>query len=235
MLGVSLTAHLLVLGAQLITYRWKGWSAPTRPLKLIYEREALRNNYEQAREELQRAQARLKDLRTSASFLSVGTTAGGALSRALLGPGPSDLSQTMPEIRIGGGGALGLPSAAASNVEGWAAAIDLTNISEAAQGNPVLLSYFSAIREQIQRTANEQPWLRHGASTEGTIYIGFVISRMGVIQSAAIIPEKSAPSTLLQDVSLRIIQAASPFPPFPPSFQESSKTVMVPIEFVLGS
>ena len=113
--------------------------------------------------------------------------------------------------------------------------VDLTNLAEAAQGNPVLLSYFSVIREQIQQTANKRTWMTGQERVEGIVYLSFVLSPKGRIQSAAVVPERSVSSSALQGVALNIIKAAGPFPPFPPSMDEPSKTVVVPLEFLMGS
>ncbi len=113
--------------------------------------------------------------------------------------------------------------------------VDLTNLAEAAQGNPVLLSYFSVIREQIQQTANKRTWMTGQERAEGIVYLSFVLSPKGHIQSAAVVPERSVSSSALQGVALNIIKSAGPFPPFPPSMDEPSKTVVVPLEFLMGS
>ena len=77
-------------------------------------------------------------------------------------------------------------------------------------------------------------WLPSGEITGGIIYIGFSIGRSGEIDSIAVVPDRSVDSPLLRKTALHIIESSSPFLPFPPSLQESSKTVVVPIEFSLG-
>ena len=234
-LAISFVGHIIVLGAQLLFGGWIRLPASLIPVKLVYEQQTAHDENRWMEEELHRAQSRLKELPPPSSLSLQG---GGAQSQPIgRGMGSdlvSEISNSVSQIRIGEGGALSLPSATAGS-GAWSSAIDLTNVIAAAQGNPVLLSYFSAIREQIQRTANGHPWLPQGAPTEGVICIGFVLNRTGEVQSATIITERSAPSSLLRDVALRIIKSSGPFPPFPPSFTESSKTIMVPIEFVLGS
>ena len=111
----------------------------------------------------------------------------------------------------------------------------MTNITLAAQGNPVLLSYFGAIREQIQRIANEGTWVSGvGQPGGGVVYIGFVIGRTGAIQSASVIVDRSVPLPPLQAAALRIVQLSGPFPPFPPSIAsaEDAIALTIPIEFV---
>ena len=99
----------------------------------------------------------------------------------------------------------------------------------------MLYSYLSAMREHIQRVANKQAWLSRQAEGAGTVYIGFVVNQTGAVESVGVVAGRSVGSRLLQDAALRIIQAASPFVPFPPSFGASSKTIVVPIEFSFGA
>ena len=114
------------------------------------------------------------------------------------------------------------------------AVVDLTNLIEAAQGDPVLLSYFGAIREQIQRAANRRPWLE-GELTQGLVYVAFALRADGEVSSVSVVKDRSAASAHLQDAAARIIQSASPFPPFPPSLAGGAKTIVVPLEFLLSS
>ena len=231
-LGISSVGHALILGATLLIPGWGRW-LDLHPLQLVYERH-LAQEGQWAAEELRRAHTRRLEL-PNPSSLPQGALAAGAPGGRGLGEAIAiGISNSLSQIRIGEGQALSLPYADASS-GAWSAAADLTNVVAAAQGNPVLLSYFSAIREQIQETANEHAWLPKGATTQGTICVGFIVNRLGQIQSASIIAERSSPSPLLRDVALRIIKSAAPFPPFPPSFQDSSKAILIPIEFVLGS
>ncbi len=236
-LAISVAGHVVVLGAQLLTTGgFSRFGRAAHPLKLIYEYEAAKGNLSWAQQELRRAQARVHEAPDPSSQPFQGAGADGQpLEGWLQGAVASRLSNLIAQIKIGGSDAQGLPSAASSLTGAWSTAIDLTNVTEAAQGNPVLLTYFSAIREHIQRTANTRPWLPQGTSTEGTVYVGFIVDRSGHIQSVSVIAERSVRSPLLRDVALRIIKASDPFLPFPPSFPGETKTIMVPIEFVLGS
>ncbi len=116
----------------------------------------------------------------------------------------------------------------------WASAVDLTDLVSAAQGDPVLLSYYSVIREQIQRTANQRSWAP-GQAIEGVIYVGFLLHRTGEVESVTVLADRSTASPTLQQAALEIVKASGPFPAFPPSFQESSKNLLVPIEFFPNS
>jgi len=113
--------------------------------------------------------------------------------------------------------------------------IDLTDLTAASGGDPVLLTYFSAIRQQIQQVANRRPWTATGTQQEGLVYVAFVLTSAGAIEGIGIVSNRSIPSEQLQDISLRIVKAAAPFAPFPPSITEPSKRIIVPLEFLFGS
>lgn len=137
--------------------------------------------------------------------------------------------------------AAGSRGAAAGAASSWASnpprlsggAIDLTNIQEAAGGNPVLLSYFGAVREQIQRVADIGAWPASIGSEAGVIYISFVIQPRGSLREAGVVAERSSSSRLLQDAALKLVTQAAPFPPIPPSYLQAAPemTILVPIEF----
>ena len=227
--GVSCAGHLAVIGTQLLLV-WVGWLAPqSRQAKLIYDRPEVRSTSSWTPKETVQPQARFKELVRSMtvtvpSSVGRGMLGGGGRERdAVLGMSkPESYSQVMEHLDRGWGGAGGGV---------WATAVDLTNVAEAAQGNPVLLSYFEAIREQIQRTANTQTWMPPGDASAGVVYVGFVLTSAGHVQSASVVQERSTASSELVQVALRIVKASSPFLPFPPSFKEPSKAIVVPLEF----
>jgi len=208
--AVSLGLHLTLLARPLLVWKARSPSAPQTPFEVIYEQEALRQQLEQLQEQLARATRE--------------ATAPGA-RRELMGAGqirvperPSLTSEETPlPIGLRGG-----------------AVVDLTNVVEASRGDPVLLSYFSAIREQIQRTANRGTWLA-GESVQGLVYVTFMLGSSGAVGGAGIVPERSVASERLREIALRIVTTAAAFPPFPPSLPESSQTVVVPLEFLLDS
>lgn len=206
--SVSLACHALFLSAQLIHLRRQILAKDRLAMDIIYE-------YHVAEQELLRLQRQL-------ASLSEGQ---GALPGI---PAPT------PQVRIPDRTVMNVPATLPGARTNREAVVDLTNLVEAAHGDPVLLSYFSAIREQIQKTANRQTWLT-GETTEGLIYVSFVLASTGQLYSAGILSDRSAPSRFLQEIALKIIKTSSPFPPFPPSLSEPSRTVVVPLEFLLGS
>jgi TonB family protein len=226
--GWSLAGHVVILGSQLVLIGMQGPIVFHRP-KLIYHREPVQSKTAWTREQPPSpAESHLKQMGRAA--MMPGASGERAIRIGL--PQASLPGLTTPAPSWGAGGS------APSSWEGsgrWATAIDLTNLTAAAQGNPLLYTYFGAIREQIQRTANGQEWLTDTSATTGVVCIGFVLNRSGDIESASIVRERSVDRPLLQEAALHIVQSAGPFPPFPPSFQDATKTIVIPIEFSAGT
>ena len=227
MVCVSLMSHAAAVVAILIVFRHPAVELANElrhPTRLVYEAEPSREPS---------IAERVHQIARSHAFLP--SPASGGIGSM---PSPQAVNELV-RVRIGTfsssvtGAAGTVGEATAGNR--WVSAIDLTNIIAAAQGNPVLLSYFSAIREQIQRVASRQIWVPMGEHTAGIACVGFTLTREGDIQSASIVSSRSTPSSSLRDAALRIVESAGPFPPFPPSFRESSKTIIIPLEFVIGS
>jgi TonB family protein len=213
--GVSLAIHLSLLAVQVVRLGWlTDWmrrKADRTALEVIYEQEALKQELEQLKEQLVRAR---RDAVSSAA------------------PGAS---QPHPTIRIPDRPSFAASQALLETAPNRAAIIDLTNLTDASRGDPVLLSYFSAIREQIQRAANEREWLTTDLNQRGLVYVSFILTAEGRVRSATIVSQRSVQSEPLHETALKIINAAAPFPPFPPSLTEQSKTLVVPLEFLLES
>lgn len=206
--GISLACHAFLLGMRVLHLRVVGREQERRVLEVIYEAET--------------AQQAIRQLHTQLAALSEGPDS------------VSSIAASAPAVRIPERPVISLPPAAPESGVSRPAVVDLTNLVEAAQGNPMLLSYFGAIREQIQRTANREAWAT-GKMTQGLVYVSFVVNRTGHVRSVEILTDRSAMSQELRDIAMRIIKAASPFPQFPPSIPDAAKTVVVPLEFLLGS
>jgi TonB family protein len=236
-IGLSLAGHLVVLGATAAQTVWLlRRPKPAVPLRLIHDGPAKHDEQDRAAQRLEEAKTRT--IEAPALNQDAGAEPGEAEG---LQDGSPMMSISAAELRATAAASLGELSsgglAAVSVADGsWSSAADLTNVAAAAQGNPVLLSYFSAIRSQIQQAANRRPWLTEGAKSEGTVSIGFVIGVAGDIQKATVIAERSAAFPELQSAALQIVEASAPFPPLPPSVRSASPTlaVIVPIQFVTG-
>ncbi len=207
--GASLAFHSVFLIVQGFSLDWLRAPQVKLPLQVVYEHEI-------AQQELKALQQQLAREKRNTLTTPTSPTAG---ERTL--------------IRVPDRPSLSLQQNLTALVSGRSAFVDLTNLVDAAQGDPVLLSYFSAIREQIQLTANRQAWMS-GAPQQGVIYIAFVLHSDGAVQNVEIVTDRSAPAELLRDIALRIVNASAPFPPFPPSIPEPEKTIVVPLEFLLS-
>lgn len=233
MLIVSLLGHVTFLAVQsLLPERW-GSREIRRPLKLVQDSRAVREAPEQGAELGGMVHARLTNLPNAPSPGAVGSALAESFQARSLSSGPE--GQLTTEGPVAWDRSASDFSVAAYHGL-WTTAIDLTNISLAAQGNPVLLSYFGAIRAQIQHTANQRTWVAQSTQRGGVVYVGLVIGSTGAIQSASVISDRSSEAVDLQAAALEIVRSSSPFPPLPPSTAASSKVmvVTVPIEFVVG-
>lgn len=233
MLLISLILHLGVFAVERILPGWGAWAQALKPIQLVYEPEDPADQSQSGNQQ-RRAPAEPEDVpKPSAQPLPEGEDSGVDSHR------PNMISANIDDLITSGvaadmTAAQGLPVAATTIDTTWASAVDLTNLATAAQGDALLYTFYSAIREQIQRIANGRAWLPEGAALSGTVYVGFIIDRTGTIQSTAVIANRSANSTVLQRAALDIVQASAPLPAFPPSFKESSKAIVVPIEFALA-
>lgn len=227
-MGVSLAGHAAAIGAFLLTSGWKGWARPTGPVKIVYESEGPADQVPWTHE-VTRIQVGLRQAPPPSAVLPEQSLGEGYQ----VGPLGPDLSQLAAENDAGSGRLVMWGEAGAGDEGGtpWSSAIDLNDLTGMFQSNPVLYSYFSAIRERIQHAANQEAWQPMDPSAAGIVYVGFVLHRNGSIESVSVLEDRSAESPALRQVALRIVSVAGPFLPFPPSFPESSKAIVVPIEF----
>lgn len=230
-LGISVVCHAVVIATQTVAGR-PLVSKPMgrKPLEVIYE-QPVADRRAQAQDtlaDLNVRSAALPTLAVSSHRIQVG----GGLNELLADhvPGMGEGQGEMAFGRPGAGAAalLNDPSPFHATV------VDLSNLVEASRGDPVLLSYFSAVRERIQRTANQRTWMSADAS-EGIVSVAFVLTAQGQAVSPRALPERSVSSPLLQEIAVKIVAASGPFPPLPPSLQGAAKTIVVPLEFLRGS
>ena len=220
--GVSLGLHLVLLVGQLVSLRWLPLPSARTPVEVIYEHEAAARELERLQEHLARA---------TQDTVAIPSTVGEHPQVRI--PDRPSLSDDRSLGAVATGRPLTDDRELSEFVPGPPAVVDLANLVDASRGDPVLLSYFSAIRDQIQQTANRTTWL-DAATTEGLVYVSFTLSASGAIQKVTIVSERSVAAQPLQEAAIRIVRAAAPFPPFPPSMVEPNKTVVVPLEFLLG-
>ena len=115
-----------------------------------------------------------------------------------------------------------------------AGSVDMRRPAEAAHGDLVLLTYFNAIGEQIQQAAEGRTWVT-GAPQGGLVQVAFTLRANGDVEDIAVLGAPTERSAHLRGLAVRILRRAAPFPPFPSSMREASRTVVVPLEFLLGT
>ena len=208
--SISLGLHLLLLIGQFISLHWDKTPRMRQTLEIVYDYEVAKQQVQQLQDQLARAKREAVAAPTAAS------------------------NGLRTQIRIPDRPSLAVTTGLGDTLLTHASFVDLTNLTEASGGDPVLLTYFSTIREQIQRAANRRTWLT-GEEKEGLVCISFVLTATGSAQKAGVLVDRSVASATLQETALRILKDAEPFPPFPPSIQEPSKTIVVPLEFLIGS
>ena len=76
--------------------------------------------------------------------------------------------------------------------------------------NPVYAAYNEMVRERIK----EKVYANYDRMERGSVYLTFLLDEHGVLEAAKIIPEKTDASGHLQEISIRSLREASPFPPF---------------------
>lgn len=76
--------------------------------------------------------------------------------------------------------------------------------------NPVYAAYNEMVRERIK----EKVYANYDKMEKGEVYLTFLLDDHGVLKEAHIIPEKSHASEHLQEISIKSLREASPFPAF---------------------
>jgi TonB family protein len=93
--------------------------------------------------------------------------------------------------------------------------------------NPSYISYYQIVREKIRRSAYQN----YTRTDTGEVYLSFVISNVGQIKQIRIIEEKSSPSSYLQEIAVKSISEAAPFPNFPKELDYPQLSFNVVISF----
>ena len=111
------------------------------------------------------------------------------------------------------------------------AIIDLSHLSVELQHNPAYVDYFQTIRERIRYYAQ-----RHypTGSGSGEVYVYFVVSEGGSLQSVAYDKARSSSDASLRQASLTSVQQAAPFPSFPATFRQPQITFHIIVDYQGG-
>jgi len=207
--AISLGVHLSLLVVQIYRLGWLGPRSQRMPIDVVYEHQAAEDELQELRERLAKAK---RD--------------------ALSAPTPSE-SGLRPSVRIPDRPLISAVESVTALLPGRAPVVDLTNLVDAARGDPVLMSYFGAIRDDIERSADQRAWFSADVS-EGMVFVSFIVVPDGAIRAIDVVGERSVASPRLRDIAMQIVKAAAPFPPFPPSLKEPEQAVLIPLEFLLN-
>jgi len=88
--------------------------------------------------------------------------------------------------------------------------ISITPIKSEKINNPVYAAYNEMVRDRIK----EKVYQNYDKMERGSVYLTFLLDEHGILKAAQIILEKTTASVHLQEIALKSLQEASPFPPF---------------------
>ena len=88
--------------------------------------------------------------------------------------------------------------------------ISITPIKSEKINNPVYAAYNEMVRDRIK----EKVYENYDRMERGSVYLTFLLDEHGVLKAAQIIQEKTNASEHLQEIAIRSLREASPFPPF---------------------
>ncbi len=88
--------------------------------------------------------------------------------------------------------------------------VSITPIKSEKINNPAYAAYNEIVRSRIE----EKVYVNYNRIEQGTVYLTFIINAQGQLKAAQIIAEKTNASERLQEVSIKSLKDASPFPVF---------------------
>ena len=88
--------------------------------------------------------------------------------------------------------------------------VSITPIRSTKINNPVYAAYNEMVRDRIRDKVYEN----YDKMERGSVYLTFLVDQHGVLLAAKIIPEKTDASAHLQEIAMRSLREAAPFPPF---------------------
>lgn len=103
-------------------------------------------------------------------------------------------------------------------------------ILDSKMDNPLYKSYYQLIRDKIKK----QAYRNYIKYEEGEVYLSFVISSDGSLVDINLFKDKSSPNDFLQDIAVRSVKEASPYPKFPSDLNFPKLSFNVIISFELG-
>ncbi len=88
--------------------------------------------------------------------------------------------------------------------------VSIMPIVSAKINNPVYAAYNEMVRERIKQKVYEN----YDKIESGTVYLTFLLDNNGMLKASRIVSEKTTASEHLQELSLKSLREASPFPRF---------------------
>jgi len=88
--------------------------------------------------------------------------------------------------------------------------VSITPIKSEKINNPVYAAYNEMVRDRIK----EKVYENYDRMERGSVYLTFLLDEHGVLKAAQIIQEKTNASAHLQEIAMKSLREASPFPPF---------------------
>lgn len=95
--------------------------------------------------------------------------------------------------------------------------------------NPKYLSYYSTIGSMIKAQVYEI--LGNNETQRGEVYVTFLVSEDGVLQASQLKKERTVANDYLQELALKSVNSAAPFPPFPEGLNYPEFTFNIKLYF----
>jgi len=109
--------------------------------------------------------------------------------------------------------------------------ISLPAIKSEKMKNPVYNNYYQIVREKIRHRA----YTNYDKYETGEVYLTFVVTSDGRLKGVKLIEEKTRAANYLQDIALKSINDAAPFPAFPKNLQFPELSFNVVISFEVNN
>jgi len=108
--------------------------------------------------------------------------------------------------------------------------ISITPIRSEKINNPVYAAYNDMVRDRIK----EKVYQNYDKMERGSVYLTFLVNQNGELIAAKIIQEKTDASEHLQEIAMRSLQEASPFPAFLKGMNLSEYPFNIEIQYQLS-
>lgn len=92
---------------------------------------------------------------------------------------------------------------------------------------PSYVTYYQIVRDRIR----ERAYTNYTKLSVGEVYLTFIIRSDGTLVELKILPDKTTANEFLENVGVKSVQEAGPFPPFPQDLNYPELTFNVSISF----